>query len=105
MVARAAFEKQSWETWIVAMDVSDDLETGETIILATSTISAKDNNGDDATDDVLDQGGKAVSGSLLQIRVVAGSAALQPYWIRFRALTSNDNKYELDVKMVIREKG
>lgn len=103
-MARASFEKQSWETWIIAMDISDDLEDGETILLATSSISAVDKDGNDVSNDVLDSSGKAVSGPLLQIRVFAGDESLQPYKITFRAVTSLDNKYELDVKMVIREK-
>ena len=99
----ASFTKQSWETWIIATDYSDDLETGETIVLATSSIIAVDKNAEDATDDVLNQSGKAVSGALLQIRVEAGTASLQPYKITFKAITNLGNKYEYDVKMVVRE--
>lgn len=103
-MGRAAFEKQSWESWIIAMDISDDQNTDENILLSESSITATDKNGEDVTDDVLDQSGKAVSGPLLQIRVVAGSESLQPYMIRFQAITDQGNKYELDVKMVIRER-
>lgn len=101
-MALASFEKQVWESWIVSADFSDDLVTGETIVLATSTVTATDKTGTlDAT--VLDQSGKAVSGSLLQIRVQAGTEALSMYKITFKAITSMSNQYELDINMKVKD--
>lgn len=102
-MAKAAFTKQTWESWIIATDFSDDLQDGETISLSNSIVSATDKDGEDATDAILDPSGKSVNGPWLQIRVVDGVEASQPYNIRFQAITSLSNKYEFDIKMVVRD--
>ena len=101
-MAIASFQKTSWESWVVAANFADDLVDGETIVLATSDVSATDKTGANATTGVLDQSGKAVSGTYLQIRVVAGTEALSVYNIKFKAVTSLGNNYELNVEMKIK---
>jgi len=101
-MAIASFQKTSWESWVVAANFADDLVDGETIVLATSDVSATDKTGANATTGVLDQSGKAVSGTYLQIRVVAGTEALSVYNIKFKAVTNLGNNYELNVEMKIK---
>jgi len=101
-MALASFEKQPYESWVVAANFEDDLETGETITLETSAITAVDKVGTDAAG-ILDQVYKAVNGALLQIRVKDGTAALSMYKITFRAITNLSNKFELDVNMKVKE--
>jgi len=101
-MAIAAFQKTTWESWVPAANFADDLEDGETIVLATSDISATDKNGADATATILNQAFKAVSGTYLQIRVVAGTEALSVYNIKFKAVTSLGNNYELNIEMKIK---
>ena len=102
-MALASFEKQPYESWVVAANFEDDLETGETITLETSTITAVDRAGTAATADILDQAYKAVNGALLQIRVKDGTAALSMYKITFRAITNLSNKFELDINVKVKE--
>jgi len=97
---RASFTKSDWESWIIGASFEDDLETNETIVLGTSTVTAVESDGTDATATVLNQAGKAVSGFYLQIRVQAGTDG-ELYTISFRAKTSLGNNYEKKVDMKI----
>lgn len=101
-MARATFVKTSWETWVVAANFEDDLVDGETIVLATSTITAVDDSGNDVSSAVLNPAYKAVNGSLLQIRVINGTEALSVYTVLFRAITNQDNRYSLKIDMKIK---
>ncbi len=97
------FSKQPYETFPIEADFVNVLADEETITLATSDVSAKKSDDTDATSDVLTVAEKAVDGSALQIRVKAGVAADSPYKITFRAVTSDNNKYEKDVEMTVEE--
>lgn len=98
------FSKQPYETFPIDADFVNVLVDEETIILASSDVSALKSDGStDATSIVLTVAQKAVDGSALQIRVKAGVVADSPYKITFRAVTSNNNKYEKDVEMTIEE--
>lgn len=102
-MAIASFQKTIWETWVPAANFADDLEDGETIVLASSDVSATDKAGTDATADILNQSYKAVSGTYLQIRVVAGTEALSVYNIKFKAVTNLGNNYELNIQMKVKD--
>ncbi len=97
------FSKQPYETFPIEADFVNVLVDGETITLGTSDVSAKKADDTDATSDVLTVAEKAVDESSLQIRVKDGVEADSPYKITFRAVTSNNNKYEKDVEMTIEE--
>jgi len=97
------FTKQSYESMIISANFENNMETDETLVLASCEVTAADVDGADASSTVLGSGSKAVSGSALQIRVQAGSEASSPYKITFKALTSLNNKWEKDVQMTITE--
>ena len=103
-MALDTFSKQPYETFPIEADFVNVLADGETIVLGTSDVSALKSDGStDATGIVLTVAEKAVSGSLLQIRVKDGVAVDSPYKITFRAVTSDSNKYEKDVEMAVAE--
>lgn len=95
------FARQIYEEFPIAGDYVNVLETGETLVLATSSVLAEDKDGTDVSDTVLDQATKEVSGSQLKILVRAGSVSASPYKITFRAVTSNGYKWEIDAEMVV----
>ncbi len=95
--------KQGFDSFILTANFSNNTRAGDTIVLATSDVSAKDKEGADATSAVLDQSGKAVSGTKLQIRVQAGTQALSPFVVTFKAKTALGDQWEKDVKVRIKE--
>jgi hypothetical protein len=110
------FAKQPWETYIICADNSENLGTGESVVLATSDIIAEDKDGNDVSSDVLDNTEKTVqtadaedikvtpvTNGMLCTRVKAGTEALSKYKITFKAITTDDNQYETDVKMRIKD--
>jgi hypothetical protein len=98
-----SFTKQSYEEFVIAGDFVNVLEAGETLVLADCDIKAYDSSDTDVTSSILEN--KAVSGSQLQITVKDGSNSSSPYIISFYAETSDGNKWELDVKMKLKETG
>lgn len=97
------FTKQPYEEFYIAGCFSNVLETGETLVLAESTVTAQDNNETDKSSDVLDQATISVIDSKLQIRCKAGIESESPYKLTFRVTTSTGNKWEIDVKMNVDE--
>jgi len=97
------FTKQSYESFIISANFENNMTTGETLTLASCSVSATDKDGVDASSTVLDSTSKAVSGTKLQIRVKDGAEAGSPYKITFKAVTSLSNKWEKDVQMTITE--
>jgi len=99
-MALARFMKQSSETFPISVDFSDNMETGE--LISSQVISAIDNAGDNATADILSDPGND-GAQATTVRVLAGTEALSPYKITFTATTDEDNIWELDILMLIRE--
>ena len=99
-MALAIFTKQSYEDFPISADFSKDMATGETLI--SQTITAIDNAGDDATASILSTPTNDGATQAL-IRVFAGTEALSPYKVTFRVVTSIGNKWELDIKMKVKE--
>lgn len=98
-----SFTKQSYEEFVIAGDFDNVMEAGETLVLANCDVKAYDKADADVTSSLL--ANKAISGTQLQITVKAGSVSAQPYIITFYAETSDGNKWELDVKMKVKETG
>jgi len=96
----AYFVKQTDEVFPIAADFSGSLGEGETLTSEDSTITAYDDQGQDVTDEILVSGSKAISGSQLLIKVQAGTDE-DKYKITFKAVTNDNNVYELDVFMLI----
>ena len=104
------FTKQNSEQFFIAGDLVNVLEDDEGIDLDNTTITAIDTEGEDATADILQAGTKALDDSpnggtnnMVKIRVQAGLEANAPYKITFEIPTDQDNKWEIDVKMKIKE--
>jgi len=89
----SCFVKQINETFLVYGDFSNVLGNTETIVLGSSSVSAVDNAGSDATATILTAASLAVSSDSLTVPCKAGTAALSPYKITFTAVTSLGNTY------------
>lgn len=107
-------QKQNYEEYFIAGDFVDVITTtGEALVLATSTVSAIDKNGVDATAEVLDTATKALDTSpdslsgftnnMLKMRCKAGVATKSPYKITFYGVTTEGNKWEIDINLKIKE--
>ena len=110
MASIESFTKQNYEQFFIAGDLVNVLETGESIVLADTTITAINSDGDDATTEVLQPATKALDDSpnggtnnMVKIRVQEGAEADSFYKITFRIPTDQDNKWEIDIKMKIKE--
>lgn len=102
-MALERFTKQPYEEFVIAGEYSDVLETGETIISGTSTVTSVDTSDDsDSSTEVLDTATKAVDGTQLKMRVKGGVHG-EKHKITFRADTSLGNNWEIDVIMKIKE--
>ena len=97
------FRKQPYEEFYIAGCYSNVLETGETLVIGGSIVTAVDTDGNDKSSDVLDQATISVVDSKLQIRCKAGIESESPYQITFKTTTSTGNKWEIDVKMDVDE--
>lgn len=110
MASIGSFEKQNYESFFIAADLVDVLEAGESIDLINSTVVAEDANGTDSTAIVLQTATKALDDSpdgginnMLKIRVQEGTELNSPYKITFRIPTDLNNKWELDLRLRIKE--
>jgi len=97
-----SFEKQPYEEFVIAADFVNVLEDAETIE-SGPTVTATDVDGEDAVLDIIDDTTISVSGSQVLVLVKAGVELSSPYQITFQCVTSNGNKWELDVHMFVRE--
>ncbi len=97
--------KQSYETFIIAVDFGNNMTTDEELVLASCDVSAMKSGGvaGDSTSTVLTVAQKAVDGTLLQIRVKAGVEADSPYKITFKGVTDLANQWEKDINLTIEE--
>ncbi len=91
------FIKQPWEKFPIAGDFSKVLGDEETIDSGASTVIAYNSAGEDVTEDIID------NISFTDSRIIAklkGGNDGENYKITFKAHTSQDNDYELDVMMI-----
>jgi len=105
-----SFQKQTWEVWTTWGSILNVQEATETVVLATSSVSAMDNEGNDVSSTFLDQGTKALgddpdgdyTDNLLAMKCRGGDIDKSPYHITFYMVTSLANQYEVDVKVKIK---
>ena len=109
-MALESFEKQPYEEITIAGDFESVMASTEALVLATSTVTATDKNGSDVSSTVLDQSTKAIGDSpdggtsnALKMRCRAGSESLSPYKLSYRGVTSTGDKWEIDIRMKIKE--
>ena len=96
------FKKQPYEEFLIAGDYVNVLNSGETLVLGSSSAAASDSAGNDQTSVVLDVSTLAVSGSQLKVKVRAGVTG-ETYKITFKTTTSLGYKWEIDVNMRVIE--
>ena len=115
MASIESFQKQNYERWYISGDLMTTdgalLEDGESIDLVNTTITVIDKNEDDVTATVLQPSTKALTDSpdggtnnAVKVRVQEGIKDLSSYKITFRIPTDRGNKFEIDVRMKVREK-
>lgn len=110
MASIESFTKQNYEQFFIQGDVVDVLEDGENIDLTNATVIATDKNGEVVTSSILQTASKALGDSpdggtdnAVKIRVQEGVEALSPYKITFRIPTDLNNRFEIDLKMKLKE--
>lgn len=110
MASIESFQKQNYEQFFIAGDLVNVLEDNESIDIDNTAITAIDSDGDDASADILQGATKALDDSpdggtnnMVKIRVQEGLEANSPYKITFRIPTNLDNKWEIDVKLKLKE--
>lgn len=92
------FIKQPAEYFNISVEFSK-LGSGETID-ASSTVTAIDEDGEDASDEVLD-GDYSIDGKKMIQRVTGGEDGKR-YQITFFCVTSEGNGYEHDIEMLLK---
>lgn len=98
VTAMDRFIKQPYEEFPVAVDFSESLTAGETIV--DIAVVASDAKGSDATVAVTVPGTAGISeNGVVSITVMGGERSLQPYKLTFRCETSLGNKWEKDISM------
>ncbi len=98
------FEKQGWESFTISGGFTNVAIDGEIAVLSGSSVVCVDSQGTDVTSTILWDSNIAVDGTTLKVKVrPAGTEAASPYKITFRIKTSEDNYYEVDCEMIIKE--
>ena len=97
----ADFEKYTWELFVVECDFTNVLATGETITLATSSVTILDSDGADKTTTILVTDSEARSGTKLQAKVQAGTVDTI-YTVKFKIITSSNNQFQEDKTLYIK---
>ena len=104
------FTKQSFEEFRISADFGNNFQAKESLVIGSCTVTAADKDGNDVSSTVLDgttiaTADGATSGvalSALQVLVKAGSESESPYKITCQGVTDKGHKWELDVRMVIK---
>jgi hypothetical protein len=98
--------KQSRETFSIYGGITNVAATGETILIGTSSVECFDKNGDSAS--ALLQGNPSVSADGLKlyqrIKASEGTEALSPYKFSFLMGTNQNNTFEKDVFLYIKDR-
>ena len=93
------FQKQPSERFPISMDFTDWLAVGETIATIRSVTATKGET--DVTEEIID--GSSIDGNKIKTVVKSGDSGSQ-YKITFEITTSDDNDYEDDVLMLVKDK-
>jgi hypothetical protein len=91
--------KKPWESFYISATFTNGMDDGEVLNDDSSTIIAKDRDGNDVSTTFLNAASieTIVASDKMRVQIQAGTEALAPYTVGFRAITDNDNKLELDV--------
>lgn len=99
--------KQSSESYLIYGNFGAVMEEGETITAYDVTAIDGNDPAQDATSTVIEPGSEIVGSgddfAKLYFRVRAGTEDDSPYKITVKVTTSNDNHWEVDGELVIKE--
>ena len=96
--------KQPSEVITLRADFSKELDSGDTIDVNASTATATDANGTDVSSSMIVSGSLKTDSSNKKLEVqVKGGTDKEQYKITLLAVTTNSNKYEVDVKLFVNE--
>jgi len=95
------FTKQVSEEFTITGEFSENMSDAETI--TAQAVVARDKNGDDVSAIVLDQSTVQVVNQGVEVKVRAGEVASEPYVITFTCTTDYPHKWEIDVKMRVKD--
>jgi len=108
-----SIKKQPYEEFYLSGTILRVQQTGESIVLANSTVTATDKDGTDVTSTITKQStmkvlthpdsASGVRNNALSVLVRAGSAAASPYKITYKMATDMSHKWEVDIYMYIEE--
>lgn len=108
----ADITKQSYEEFRIDVDFGLNMVSGETLVLGSCTVVCVDNTGADVSTSLLDISTKALvvgtesglASAGLQVLIKGGTEAGSKYKYTFKGVTTNDHKWEKDLKMKIKER-
>jgi hypothetical protein len=105
-MAISQLTKQTSETFSIYGGITNVAQTGEQIIAGTSEVTCQDKDGTNAPD--LLSGSPSVSSDGLKlyqrIKASEGTEELSPYCITFKMGTNQNNLFEKDAFLYIKEK-
>ena len=104
--------KQGWEEYFIAGSIIDVQKDGtEKVLLATSSIEAIDSEGEDALATIVEVATKKLdddpegsyTDNMLSVRCRGGVETLSPYIVTFKMITTEGQKWETEMKIVVKE--
>lgn len=104
--------KQGYEEYFIAGSILNVQKDGtETVVLATSEIEAVDKDGEDALATIVDIATKKLDNdpdgdytdNMLSVRCQGGVEAASPYVVTFKMVTTEGQKWETEMKVVVKE--
>ena len=99
----ADFEKYTYEKFAVECDFTNNLATGETITLASSSVTIFDSDGENVTSTLLVDSSTQLDSTSkkLQAKVQTGTVDAI-YTVKFKILTTSNNKFQEDKTLYIK---
>lgn len=96
----AYWEKQPWEDRICQLDMSDALASGDSV--ASASVAIYDAEGTDVSVDMT-SGTATVQGNVIFFRIKGGTHG-NDYWAEIRGTTTNGEKIEEDLRIIVSDK-
>ena len=93
--------KQAWEERLLEFDATNSLATGDTVA-SVSGITVWEGTTDKSL--TMISGVPSLSGNKAYIRVIGGTDG-HSYWVRVRLVTTNGDKVEDDLRLLVRNVG
>ena len=95
--------KRTWEVFAVGMGFGQNMEPGEAITLAGSSVTIIEaDTGNDVSDSLIKDTPYVQDGNML-IAVLTGGASGTKYRARFRAYITADKKLQEDLDFIVRD--